>query len=80
MTNWMVQTELGLLATMEYTNKMYPTKEVWMTEWGILITTIDGPTYEPILRNCTLVSMQAASMFVEMLKCLMLVPDYWLFW
>ena len=68
MTNWMVQTELGLAASMEYAQNMYPTKEVWMTEWGILISNIDGEVYEPILRNCTLVSMQAASMFVEMLK------------
>lgn len=68
MTNWMVQTELGLAAAMEYAQMMYPTKEVWMTEWGILISNIDGEVYEPILRNCTLVGMQAASMYIEMLK------------
>ncbi len=68
MTNWMVHTELGLQSAMQYAEETYPSKEVWMTEWGILMPGFTDPSYEPIFRNMTLTVMQSASMYLEMLK------------
>ena len=63
MTNWFVQVDLGMDASLEHAALVYPGRSTWITEWGVLgiPSALDGSFGESTLRI-----VQAASMYIEM--------------